>query len=50
MFILEGVILAILGVVLYAALLFIMFLSISLAWNYGKYFIIDKFYENMDEF
>ena len=50
MFILEGVILAILGVVLYAAVLFIMFLSISLAWNYGKYFIIDKFYENMDEF
>ena len=49
MFILEGVILAILGIILYAAVLFIMFLSISLAWNYGKYFIIDKFYESLEE-
>ena len=49
MFIFEGVILVILGIILYAALLFILFLSISLGWNYGKYFIIDKFYESLEE-
>jgi len=49
MLIFEGIISLLALTVLFVALLFIAILTISLAWNYGKYFIIDKFYESLEE-
>jgi len=50
MLIFEGIISLLALTVLFVALLFIAILTISLAWNYGKHYVLDKYYEDMEEF